>query len=68
MERLRNTTMEMKNLSVLETLKEHDRDFKISMIKSNFDTQSRNSLYQSMPTTNRQVSISKMNKMDQLNP
>ena len=60
--------MEMKNLSVLETLKEHDRDFKISMIKSNFDTQSRNSLYQSMPTTNRQVSISKMNKMDQLNP
>ena len=59
--------MEMKNLSVLETLKEHDRDFKISMINTHFENQSRRTLYHSLGST-REASISKIKNYDRLNP
>lgn len=50
--------MEMKNMSVLDTLREHDRDFKISMINTHFENMSRRSLYHSLGA-DRNTSLSK---------
>jgi hypothetical protein len=49
---LKDNLMDNRNFSVLDTLKEHDRDFKISMINAKFDTTSRHSIYNSTEVDN----------------